>query len=171
MQEEFKNLNVKVAVISVDDLLTHQQWKQTMEDILKNETGSGEINFPFIDDSKVRISSKYGMLHSWENTARDVRGVFVIDPENKIQSVIFYPNNVGRNMVEIKRLIVALQTSSQQNVLTPANWEVGKDVLMPHLPIENEMSENNSKSEFYKVGINLWYKKGDKEVIPLSDEQ
>jgi peroxiredoxin (alkyl hydroperoxide reductase subunit C) len=169
MQEELNKLNVKVAVISVDDLVTHQQWKQTMEDILKKEPGVGEIKFPFIDDSRTWISSKYGMLHSWENKARDVRGVFVIDPENKIQSVIFYPNNVGRNMVEIKRLVVALQTSAQQNVLTPANWEVGEDVLMPYLPVD-ELSENYEEREYYKVGINLWYKKGGKPLIPKTDK-
>ena len=162
MQDEFQRLGVKIAVISTDDILSHQQWKQSMEDILKNEPSAVKINFPLIDDKEGRVSSKYGMLHAWDNTTRDVRGVFVIDPDNNIQSVIFYPMNVGRNMAEIKRLIVALQTSKQENVLMPVNWQVGGDVLMRYMPnIDPELSSNvEPEDEYYKVGINLWYKKG-----------
>lgn len=169
MQEEFQNLNVKIAIISTDDLLSHQQWVQSMEDILLEENGSPKIDFPLIDDSKAKISNKYGMLHAWGNTKRDVRGVFVVDPDNKIQAINFYPLNIGRNMVEIKRLIVALQYSKQENVLTPVNWRVGDDVLMPYMPnINPELSSNvESENDYYKVGINLWYKKGNKESIPI----
>ena len=167
MQEEFQNLGVKIAVISTDDLLSHQQWKQSMEDILANEKVSLKINFPLIDDKNSRISNKYGMLHAWDNTTRDVRGVYVIDPENRVQSINFYPINIGRNFVELKRLIVALQYSIQENVLIPVNWEVGDDVLMPYMPnINPELSSNvESANDYYKVGINLWYKKGSEDVV------
>ena len=171
MQNEFEDLNVKIAIISTDELTTHHHWKQSMEDILKEKNIQTEIEFPFIDDSKARISNRYGMLHAWDNVTRDVRGVFVIDPENVVRSVTFYPINVGRNLVELKRLVVALQTSRQYNVLTPANWEVGKDVLMPYKPILDSdlSSRNNSDNEYYKIGINLWYKKGSKDLIPDSE--
>jgi peroxiredoxin (alkyl hydroperoxide reductase subunit C) len=167
MQDEFQNLGVQIAIISTDDLQSHVQWKQSMEDILKSENNNAKIDFPLIDDSKTRISNKYGMLHAWDNTTRDVRGVFIIDPDNKIQSVLFYPMNIGRNMVEIKRLVVALQYSKQENVLTPVNWEVGDDVLMPFMPnINPELSSNvESANDYYKVGINLWYKKVNKEQL------
>ena len=165
MQDDFQNLGVKMAIISTDDLLTHQQWKQSMEDILMSENSNVKINFPLIDDSKAKISLKYGMLHGWGNIKRDVRGVFVIDPENNVQSVIFYPMNIGRNMKEIKRLVIALQTSMEENVLTPVNWEVGDDVLLPYMPNINPdlRSSIQSGNEYYKVGINLWYKKGLKK--------
>ena len=172
MQNEFQGLGVKIAVISTDDLLSHQQWKQSMEDILKSENSNVEINFPIIDDSKARISNKYGMLHAWDNTTRDVRGVFIVDPENKIQSVLFYPLNIGRNMEEIKRLVVALQLSKEQNVMTPVNWEAGDDVLMPFMPnINPELSSNiESDNVYYKVGINLWYKRGNKDLVSKDDK-
>jgi len=169
MQNEFKDLNVKLAVISVDDLLTHQQWKQSMEDILKTGGDDIKIGFPIIDDSKTRVSNRYGMLHAWENPERDVRGIFVIDPENNVQSVIFYPMNIGRNMEEIKRLVLALQTSRKEDVLIPVNWEPGDDVLMPYMPSLNpELSSNdndNQEIEYYKVGINLYYRKGKNQTV------
>jgi peroxiredoxin 2/4 len=162
MQNEFESLGVKIAIISTDDILSHQQWKQSMEDILKENNDTSKIYFPFIDDSNAKISNQYGMLHAWENTTRDVRGVFVIDPENKIRTVSFYPMNLGRNMDEIKRTIIALQISEKSNVLMPANWKYGGDVLMPYLPYsESDLKENpDLKNQFYKVGMNMWYKKG-----------
>ena len=170
MQDEFEKLNVKLAIISTDDLKTHHQWKQSMEDILQKENNNDSISFPFIDDSKARISNKYGMLHAWDNKTRDVRGVFVVGPDNVIKSVNFYPNNIGRNVVELKRLLVALQTSEQYNVFTPVNWAVGDDVLLPYQPTLNSDTTLNTefKDNYYKVGINLWYKRGSSELIPAS---
>ncbi len=161
IQDEFDALGVKIAIISVDDLSSHNAWKQYMEGILQESKDSVKINFPFIADNGGRVSDKYGMLHAWENETRDVRGVFIIDPENVIQSISFYPNNVGRNLEEIKRVIVALQTSEKDQVLTPANWNYGDDVLMKFLPYsESDLIENpDLKDQYYKVGVNMWYKK------------
>jgi len=170
MQKEFEKLNVEFAIISTDNLETHHAWKQSMEDILKKEGKDITIDFPLIDDNKARISNRYGMLHAWDNKTRDVRGVFVVGPDNLVKSINFYPNNIGRNVVELKRLLVALQTSEQYNVLTPVNWEVGDDVLVPYQPLlKSDLTENmEDKEKYYKVGINLWYKKGSSELIPAS---
>jgi peroxiredoxin 2/4 len=162
MQDEFDALGVRIAVISVDDLSSHNAWKQYMEGILlENEADSVKIKFPLIDDNGARVSNKYGMLHPWENETRDVRGVFIIDPENKIQSISFYPNNIGRNLEEMKRLVMALQISEKDQVMTPANWNYGDDVLMKYLPYtESDLKENPElKDQYYKVGVNMWYKR------------
>ena len=161
MQDEFDKLGVKIAIISVDDLSSHNAWKQYMEGILQDSKNSVKISFPFIADNNLRVSNMYGMVHSWENQTRDVRGVFIINPENIIQSISFYPNNIGRNMEEIKRVIVALQTSEKEQVMTPANWKYGDDVLMKNQPYnESELLENpDLKNQYYKVGINMWYKR------------
>jgi len=169
MQDEFTELGVKLAIISTDELSSHHAWKQSMEDMLMESGEPHTIDFPFIDDNNARISNKYGMLHAWENPTRDVRGVFVIDPDNKIQSINFYPMNIGRNMEEIKRLVIALQTSREDQVLTPANWELGDDVLMPYIPYTEEDLAANPElaNQYYKEGINLWYKKGSKHNTEL----
>jgi alkyl hydroperoxide reductase subunit AhpC len=38
---------------------------------------------------------------------------------------------VGRNFAEILRALDALQTSAKHSVATPANWELGQDVIIP----------------------------------------
>ncbi len=161
MQDEFNELDVSLAIISVDNLETHYQWKKHMEEIMQLNDEATKINFPFIDDSDTKISNKYGMLHSWDYIARDVRGVFIIDPDNVIQSINFYPLNIGRNMEEIKRAVLALQTSRENNVLTPANWTPGDDVLMPYAPYTEKEYTNNPElqSQYYKVGVNMYFKR------------
>lgn len=161
MQDEFNDLNVELAIISTDDLSSHNDWKLHMEDILLESSGSIKIEFPLIADLNGRISDKYGMLHAWENPTRDVRGVFILDPSNEIRSINFYPMNIGRNMEEIKRVVVALQTSDQEQVLIPVNWNKGDDVLMKYVPYSpDELAQNPDLSnQYYKVGMNLWYKK------------
>lgn len=162
MQDEFDELNVKIAVISVDNLTSHNDWKKYMEDILLEQKKEPvKINFPFIDDNSARVSNKYGMLHAWENETRDVRGVFIIDPENVIQSIIFYPMNIGRNLEEIKRTVIALQFSEKEQVMTPANWNYGDDVLMKYIPYnESDLIDNPGlKDQYYLVGINMWYRR------------
>ncbi|MBN2213646.1 MAG: redoxin domain-containing protein [Bacteroidales bacterium] len=163
MQDEFKDLGISIAIISVDDVATHAQWKQSLEDMLEKNGGSGKIDYPFIDDANAVISYKYGMLHSWDNITRDVRGVFIIDPDNVIQTINFYPNNIGRNLQEIKRAVIALQTSKEQNVLTPVNWEKGDDVLMPYIPYTEEEYKNSPElqKQYYKAGMNMYFKRGE----------
>ncbi|MDX2432915.1 MAG: redoxin domain-containing protein [Bacteroides sp.] len=162
MQDEFAALGVKIAIISTDDLSTHYQWKQSMEESLRESTGSGNIMFPIIADVNGLISEKYGMLQSFADPIQDVRGVFIIDPFNKVRSINFYPTNVGRNMEEIKRVVVALQTSEKDQVLLPVNWNEGDDVLLRNPPYTEAELKNDPSLEnhYYRTGMNLWYKKG-----------
>lgn len=171
MQQDFEHLGVKLAVISTDDLASHFQWKQLLEDILSEQSIHEKIEFPLIEDQNARISNLYGMLHTWENPTRDVRGVFIINPENKIQSINFYPMNIGRNMDEIKRVVTALQISESEQVLMPANWTVGGDVLMKYVPYSSKELEIDPTlaDSYYKVGINMWYQKGSASSEQLKE--
>jgi peroxiredoxin (alkyl hydroperoxide reductase subunit C) len=100
------------------------------------------------------------MIHLESENNRDVRGVFVIDPDNKIRAEYFYPQEVGRNMDELLRTIIALQTTDNDKVMTPANWKTGNDVLIP-FPLKANMSAMNKESgEYYQVAWFLIFKKG-----------
>ena len=57
--------------------------------------------------------------------------MFIIDPEGIVRAILYYPLSNGRNMEEIKRLLIALQTSTKHGVATPANWKPGDDVIVP----------------------------------------
>ena len=164
LQDEFENLGVRIITVSTDPLETHKQWKKTLERIEYKEYPRQKINFPIADDSNLIIAKLYGMIHLESDSNRDVRGVFIIDHDNKIRAEFFYPLEVGRNMNELLRTVIALQTTDKNNVMTPANWNIGNDVLVP-FPLKADMSAMNKKSgEYYQFSWFLIFKKGPEEV-------
>jgi len=140
-QSEFDKLNVALVVLSTDPNDQHVQWKKAMEEINYQGRGLVKIRFPLVDDDKLVVSRQYGMIHPSSNTTKDVRGVFIIDPDDIIQAIFFYPMNVGRNIEELKRTVVALQTARANHVMTPANWQKGNDVLIPLKPVTAKEKE------------------------------
>ena len=79
----------------------------------------------------MKVAKLYGMLQPGESETAAVRAVFIIDPIGKIRLIMYYPLNVGRNMEEIKRTILALQTSDEHKVAMPLNWQPGDKVIVP----------------------------------------
>jgi peroxiredoxin (alkyl hydroperoxide reductase subunit C) len=71
------------------------------------------------------------MIHPDESETAAVRSVFIIDPEKKIRLTMTYPMSVGRNFDEILRVIDALQLSDRKGIATPADWQIGKEVIIP----------------------------------------
>lgn len=141
-QEEFSKLDVKIVVLSTDTLYQHTSWKLTLDTLNYKGREPQVIKFPLVDDNTKYVSKLYGMLHNPYSTTKDVRGVFIIDPKNKIRAIFFYPSEVGRNLVEIERTIVALQLSDKEKVMTPANWKPGEDVFLPYQTKESKVDPN-----------------------------
>lgn len=90
-----------------------------------------EVNFPVISDLKMEVSRAFGMLQPAASTTQAVRAVFMIDPNAVVRAILYYPLSNGRDMQEIKRLLVAMQMSDAHKVATPANWQPGEDVIVP----------------------------------------
>lgn len=163
MQSEFDQLGVKILVVSTDTLEKHKLWVKALEELSYKDKAPVKIDFPLVDDNKASVSKKYGMLHTPTSNTKDVRGVFIINPKNKIEAIFFYPMNIGRNMDEIKRTVIALQTSGtgKDYVLIPANWKEGDDVMVPQFPYtESQLKANpDLKNSYYNVGSFMWFKK------------
>jgi len=164
LQSDFDQLGVKIAIISTDDVEQHKMWKAYLEELDYKGRGQKTINFPIFDDHEKTASRLYGMLHEPVSSNKDVRGVFVIDPENVVRAINFYPMQVGRNMNEIVRLVEALQTVTASKVLTPANWKKGDDVMVPYYPYTKEQlaAKPELKDEYYSMGNRMWFKKIEK---------
>jgi peroxiredoxin (alkyl hydroperoxide reductase subunit C) len=159
LQSEFDKLKTKLIVLSADPVETHRDWKRALESIEYKGRTPTSIKFPLVDDEKLAVSKLYGMIHAPSNTTRDVRGVFIIDPDNVVQAIYFYPNNVGRSTEELLRTLTALQTAKDHNVLTPADWEAGNDVFVPFVPKSNDDKSMGSLSDVYNVAWFMTYKK------------
>jgi peroxiredoxin (alkyl hydroperoxide reductase subunit C) len=161
MQDDFESWAVKIAILSTDTKENHFLWKKSIEEALSNATDSVKIRFPLIADDKIVVSRLYGMLQEKASTTKNVRGVFIIGPTNKVEAIFYYPMNIGRNLDEIFRTVKALQTARASHLKTPANWEPGQDLIVPAYPYTNEEMIKNPKiiDNYYSVGSFLWFKK------------
>ena len=131
MIQEFKDLNTELIGLSVDSLYAHIAWLRKIQELEWNGISKPEVMFPLIEDIKMDVARKYGMIQPGASTTQAVRSVFFIDPKGKIRAIIYYPLSLGRNFDEIKRVILALQKADADNCATPANWRPGDDVIVP----------------------------------------
>ncbi len=132
MQEDFKKLNTELIGLSIDSLYAHIAWLRTIKEKIEYKNLKNiEVTFPLIEDLKMDVAKKYGMVQPNASSTQAVRAVFIIDPKAKIRAVIYYPLSNGRNMDEVMRLILAMQKSDKDGVATPANWQPGDDVIIP----------------------------------------
>jgi peroxiredoxin (alkyl hydroperoxide reductase subunit C) len=161
LQSEFDRLNTKIVVISTDPLETHQQWKKALEEIEYKGRKPEKIKFPLVDDDKLVVSKMYGMIHAPTNTTKDVRGIFIIDPDNFIRAIYFYPTEVGRSTEELLRTVTALQITAQNKVLTPADWKAGNDVIVPYLS-KSTSNPKDVPADYYELAWFMWFKKANK---------
>ena len=123
---EFEKRNAKPLALSTDTAEEHRKW---IEDV--NDTQNTDLKFPIVADADLSIAKLYDMIHPDESATAAVRSVFIIDPDKKIRLTMTYPMSVGRNFDEILRVIDALQLSDEKRIATPADWQVGKDVIIP----------------------------------------
>ena len=128
-QEQFKQNNTELIGLSVDQVQVHMKWTEWINDTLKTN-----ITFPIIADGTGRIATQLGMIHPAKGTST-VRAVFIVDPIGTIRTMLYYPQEVGRNMDEILRTVKALQVADKNNVAMPANWPnnelVGDNAILP----------------------------------------
>jgi len=127
--DEFKKLRCELIGLSIDQVFSHIKWVEWIKEKLNIE-----IKFPIIADDQGKIATMLGMIHPGKGS-NTVRAVFVIDPNGIVRAILYYPQEVGRNMDEILRLVKALQVSDENHVAVPANWPnnelIGDEVIIP----------------------------------------
>jgi peroxiredoxin 2/4 len=132
MQEDFAKRNCKLLGLSIDSIYAHIAWLRTIkEKIVYKGMKDIEVTFPIIEDLKMDVSKAFGMLQPGASTTQAVRAVFIIDPQGIVRAILYYPLSNGRNMDEVMRLLIAMQTSDAHGIATPANWQPGDDVIVP----------------------------------------
>ncbi|NLM92430.1 MAG: peroxiredoxin [Bacteroidales bacterium] len=132
MQEDFKKLNTELIGLSIDSIYAHIAWLRTIKEKIEYKGMKDvEVLFPVIEDLKMEVAKAFGMLQPSASTTQAVRAVFIMDPEAKVRAILYYPLSMGRNMDEIKRMIIALQKADAEQIATPANWQPGDDVIIP----------------------------------------
>jgi len=132
MEKQFEEANCKLVGLSVDGLYSHIAWLRTIKEKIEYKGMKNiEVTFPLIEDIKMDVARKYGMIQPNEDSTKAVRAVFFVDPKGIIRTIIYYPLSLGRNFDELYRVLIALQTADAFSVATPADWRPGDDVIVP----------------------------------------
>jgi len=124
---QFQEMGCELIGMSIDQVFSHIKWVEWIKEKL-----DVEIEFPIIaaNDS---IAMQLGLLHPGKGT-NTVRAVFIVDPFGKVRLILYYPQEIGRNMDEIVRAVKALQVSDKQGAM-PADWPnsdlIGDRVIVP----------------------------------------
>lgn len=122
---EFEKLNTQVLGVSIDSAFSHRAWLNTS----REKGGIEGVTYPIIADIKKTISTDYEVLIEEEGVA--LRGVFLLDKNNIIQSATINNLSLGRSIPELLRVIKALQFVEKNGEVCPANWEPGKKSMKP----------------------------------------
>jgi alkyl hydroperoxide reductase subunit AhpC len=146
LADEWAKRGTKVLGVSVDGVEDHKKWKGDIETV-----GGATASFPIVADSGLELSKAFDMLPAEAylpdgRTPADsatVRSVFIIGPDKQLKLSMTYPMTVGRNFAEVLRALDGLQTSAGRGVATPANWNVGDDVIIP-----TSVSDEDAKAKF-----------------------
>ncbi len=149
--DQFKELNAELVGLSIDQVFSHIKWIEWIKNTL-----NVKIPFPVIADHSGSIAEKLGMIHPGKET-NTVRAVFVVDPESTIRLMIYYPQEIGRQVDEVLRALKALQISDKNKVAMPENWPknelIGDKVIIPP-PKDVDAAEERMKTE---KGYDWWF--------------
>ena len=100
------------------------------------------------------------MIHPRKGT-NTVRAVFIIDPNGIIRAILYYLQELRRNMDEILRMAKALQISDKNGVAMPANWPnnelIGYKVII--LPATDEQTAKERVKQYECFDWWFCYKK------------
>ena len=142
---EFAKRNCKIIGLSVDPVEDHVEWSKDIE-----ETQGHAVTYPMIGDTDLAVAKLYNMLPADEPGTSEgrtavnnatVRSVFVIGPDKTIKLMLTYPMTTGRNFDEILRVLDSMQLTASRKVATPANWEMGDDVIIVPAVSDEEAKE------------------------------
>jgi len=143
--DDFRALNCELIGLSVDQVWSHIKW----EEWIKEHFGV-EIEFPIIADTGV-VASRLGFIHPGKgNDTNTVRAVFIIDPSGKVRAILYYPQELGRNLDEILRMIKGFQMHEKYQVALPANWP-NNEVLGDHVIIPPAKDVETAKERVAKA--------------------
>lgn len=143
---KFRELNCELIGMSVDQVFAHIKWEEWIHENLKVE-----IEFPIIADTGA-VANKLGLIHPGKGT-NTVRAVFIVDAEGFIRIMLYYPQELGRNMEEILRCVKAMQVADKNKVAMPANWP-NNDFLSDHviIPPATDVATAKQRLEQAKAG-------------------
>jgi len=123
--KEFRKLGCEVIACSTDSHFSHLAWCERS----RKQGGLGDMDIPLLADKSMVISRAYGVLK--EDEGLSFRGLFIIDPKQKLRQITVNDLPVGRDVDETLRLVQAFQFTDEHGEVCPAGWRPGGATMKP----------------------------------------
>ena len=147
---QFDELNTELIGLSIDQVFSHIKWTEWIKDHL-----NVEIPFPIIADDMGQVAKQLGMIHPTKGT-NTVRAVFIVDDKGVLRLIMYYPQEVGRNIDEIVRAVKALQYSDNHGVAIPANWP-DNELIQDHVIVPPASDEKTAETRSQEYDCFDWW--------------
>lgn len=152
MQPQFAALNTELLGLSIDSNPSHLAWVYAIYLAV-----GIQIPFPIVADRTGEIARLYGMVAPETSQQETVRNVYFIDPNQIIRAILVYPITNGRSIPEILRLLIAMQTTDREHVVTPANWVPGQPALVPPPQTYQQLLERQADPQAQGLSCEEWW--------------
>lgn len=153
--EEFKALNCELIGLSVDQVQAHMKWIEWIE-----ANKGVHVPFPVIADELGRTAAALGMIHPAKGT-NTVRAVFIVDDKGILRLMMYYPQEAGRNVDEVLRVLKALQVGGKYGVATPEKWpnnrHSGDKLIIPPASCEAERANREERAAKGEIEMDDWW--------------
>lgn len=145
----FKDLNTELVGMSVDQVFSHIKWADWIHENLNIE-----IQFPIIAGTE-NIAHRLGIIHPGKGS-NTVRAVFIVDPKGIVRAILYYPQELGRNIDEIVRMVRGFQLSETHGVAIPANWP-NNELIQDHVIIPPPTDQATAKERTGDDCFDWWF--------------
>ena len=119
------------------------KWLQWIEDHLQVN-----IEFPVIADDGA-VAEALGLVHPLKGN-KTIRAVYLVDPDRKIRLILYYPQELGRNMDEIIRIIKAMQMASTRRKSQANHWP-GYEVIPGDIEFPANVQDDKDRNKFRQL--------------------
>ena len=95
--DEFDKLGISILGVSPDSIESHKSWADELK-----------LEYPILSDPNSKVSKELGIFN--QQTNKNNRATFILDPEGNIRYIELTEPSIGRNIREILLIVETLQT-------------------------------------------------------------
>lgn len=118
-----RSYGAAALAVSPDTVAAHLAW------IFSLRGGGGDIELELVSDRSLAIATEYGINVAAADLDHMEKALLIVDPDGNLETVQLYPHDIGVNVTEWERELLALQTARSQYAITPEGWTPGQEVL------------------------------------------
>ena len=133
-----RSYGAEALALSPDTVAAHIAWIFS----LRAQNGGRDLELELASDRSLAILNNYGVNVVATDLDHMEKALMIVDPDGVLETVQLYPHDIGINVTELERELLALQSARSQYAITPEGWTPGEE-LLDYPPQTLESAETN----------------------------